>query len=292
MTAPDRAGPSLRVTCWGTRGSIPAPGPQTVRFGGNTSCVEVRTADGRRLIFDAGTGLRAFSKRIAGNGGALDAHLFVTHYHWDHIQGFPFLAQLYDAGTHLHIHGPREGDISVERAFSGQMSTLYFPIPLDAIAASLEFSSANGAPWREGGVEVQAFRVQHPGVTYGYRVRAGGASVVYVPDNEIGEEPDPRWYAEMVEFAGGADLLLHDAMYSQAEYLRGWGHSTFGQALRLAEDAGVRRLALFHHAPDRGDAELERIVGEMREALAARGSALELSAAAEGEEIALCGCGR
>ena len=291
MTAPEPACPALRVTCWGTRGSIPAPGPDTVRFGGNTSCVEVRAEGGPRLIFDAGTGIRALGRRLAEEGGALDAHLFVTHYHWDHIQGFPFFAQLYDSANRLHVHGPREGDVSVEAAIDGQMSAIYFPIPLEALAAKVDFAAANGGVWERDGVQVRSFRVRHPGVTLGYRVTAAGASVVYVPDNEIGVGADPRWYRGMVDFAGGADLLIHDAMYADEEYPRfiGWGHSSAGQAVRLAEDAGVARLALFHHAPDRTDDELERMAGELRDGLASRGSPLVLWAAAEGEETGLPG---
>jgi phosphoribosyl 1,2-cyclic phosphodiesterase len=289
MSASAPEPPALRVTCWGTRGSIPAPGPATVRYGGNTSCVEVR-AGGRRIILDAGTGIRALS-RSAADDGPLDADLFVSHYHWDHIQGFPFLAQLYEADTRIRVHGPRQGEVPIDRAFAGQMSPLYFPIPMDALSASVEFATANGTPWAAGGVAVEAFRVHHPGVTYGYRVTAGGARLVYVPDDELSDAPDPAWYRELVSFCAGADLLLHDAMYTDAEYqrFRGWGHSSIPQAVRLAEDAGVRRLHLFHHAPDRTDAELERIAAELRDGLAARGSALTLGIAAEGEEIALGG---
>jgi len=289
MSAPAADEPALRVTCWGTRGSIPAPGPDTVRFGGNTSCVEMNTASGCRLIFDAGTGIRALSSSIAEEGSPLDAHLFVTHYHWDHIQGFPFLAQLYEPATRLCVHGPMQGDVPVDEALEGQMSPLYFPVPLEAIAASVSFATADGKPWRGDGVRVDAFRVEHPGVTYGYRVTAGGAVAVYVPDNELGDDPDPAWYAGLVEFVRGADLLLHDAMLTDAEYehRRGWGHSTFAQAVRLAEDGGVRRLRIFHHAPDRSDAELEAIAAELRAGLAARGHALELEVAAEGEEIVI-----
>jgi phosphoribosyl 1,2-cyclic phosphodiesterase len=288
MSAPAVAEPALRVTCWGTRGSIPAPGPATVRFGGNTSCVEVRAA-GCRLIFDAGTGIRALSGRVAAEGRPLDAHLFVSHYHWDHIQGFPFLAQLYEPATRLRVHGPMQGTVPVDEALEGQMSPLYFPVPLEAIAASVEFATADGNPWLGDGVRVDAFRVNHPGVTYGYRVTAAGATAVYVPDNELGDAPDPAWYQGLVEFVRGADLLLHDAMLTTPEYVRrhGWGHSTFEQAVRLAEEGGVRRLRLFHHAPDRTDGELEAIAAGLRADLAARGSALELEVAAEGEVIAI-----
>ncbi|HEV7586676.1 MAG TPA: MBL fold metallo-hydrolase [Longimicrobium sp.] len=292
MSAPAAAEPALRVTCWGTRGSIPAPGPATVRFGGNTSCVEVRAA-GCRLIFDAGTGIRELSGCLATEGRPLDAHLFVTHYHWDHIQGFPFLAQLYEPATRLRVHGPMQGDVPVDQALEGQMSPLYFPVPLEAIAASVEFATADGSPWRGDGVCVDAYRANHPGVTYGYRVAAAGATAVYIPDNELDDDPDPAWYRGLVEFVRGADLLLHDAMLTDAEYelRRGWGHSTFAQAVRLAEEGGVRRLRLFHHAPDRSDGELAAIAAELRAGLVGRGSALEVEVAAEREEIVIAAGG-
>jgi phosphoribosyl 1,2-cyclic phosphodiesterase len=253
--------------------------------------VEVRTASGQRLLFDAGTGIRALSRQLEGESEPLEADLFVSHYHWDHIQGFPFLSQLYQPDTRLRVHGPRQGDVPIDHAFAGQMSPLYFPIPLEAMAARVDFATANGTPWEGDGVEVTAFRVRHPGVTYGYRISAGGASLVYVPDDELGEDPDPTWYAEMVEFVGGADLLLHDAMFTDQEYpsYRGWGHSTCTQAVRLALDAGVKRLGLFHHAPDRTDAELQRtselLCGGLRESR----SSMELIVAAEGEELILPG---
>ena len=138
-------------------------------------------------------------------------------------------------------------------------------------------------------VEVAAYRTRHPGYACGYRIRVGEATAVYIPDNELGDAPDPAWYRGLVEFVGGADLLLHDAMLSDDEYVlrRGWGHSTFAQAVRLAEEAGVRRLGLFHHAPDRSDAELEAIAAGLRRGLAERGAALEVEVAAERAEVAI-----
>ena len=281
--------PALRATCWGTRGSIPAPGPDTVRFGGNTPCLEVR-AGGRCYLFDAGTGMRAQGRRLVEEARPVEADVFLSHYHWDHIQGFPFWLPLFDADTRVRVHGPSHAGGHARGAVAGLMGPLYFPVSLEQVPAAVEFSRiAEDEPWTDGRVEVAVFRVNHPGATFGYRVRAGGASLAYVPDNDLGEDAGAEWYASLVAFLGGVDLLVHDAMFTDAEYARfgGWGHSTFSQAVRLAEDAGARRLALFHHAPHRTDAELARIADELRGELAARGSALELSVATEGEEVEL-----
>jgi phosphoribosyl 1,2-cyclic phosphodiesterase len=283
---------ALRVTCWGTRGSIPAPGPETVRFGGNTSCVEARAGDGRRYVFDAGSGIRAQGRAMESDGAA-GADLFLTHYHWDHIQGFPFWAALYSAASRVRVHGPRSGGVSVADAIHGQMGGVHYPITLDRLPGAVEFADVSERePWTDGAVEVRAFPARHSGLTYAYRVRAEGATVVYAPDNELGGA-DPAWYAAFAEFVRGADLLLHDAMYTDEEYARfhGRGHSTFSQAVRLAEEAGVRRLHFFHHAPSRGDAQLEAIAAACRTDAEARGSTLEIGVATEGEEIAIGGRG-
>jgi phosphoribosyl 1,2-cyclic phosphodiesterase len=282
--------PGPTATCWGTRGSIPAPGPETVRYGGNTPCLEVR-ADGRRYLFDAGTGIRALSRTLQAEA-PMEAELFLTHFHWDHVQGFPFCGQLYHPGTRVRVHGPPQDGAGVAAVLAGIMAPAYFPVPLDALAAGVEFADVDEDPWSDGTVEVSALRVCHPGFTCGYRLRADGASLAYVPDNELGAA-DGAAYRRMVEWAAGVELLVHDAMCRDDEYARyrGWGHSSVGQAVRLAEDAGARRLLLFHHAPDRGDDEMDEIVRDARRGVAERGSALRVDGAAEGAAIPLCGGG-
>jgi phosphoribosyl 1,2-cyclic phosphodiesterase len=284
--------PALRVRCWGTRGSVPSPGPDTVRYGGNTACVEVVDRAGGRLIFDAGSGIRPLGEAIAKVERPAQADLFLTHFHWDHIQGLPFFQPLYSEQASVRIHGARQGGADVQQLLAGQMGQYYFPVPFDALTASMGFHDVAAQPFERGDMRVTAHRLRHAGNTYGYRVDAHGGSVVYIPDNELvggAHEETAGWYASLRAFVAGADVLFHDAMFTDAEYSQyeGRGHSSVSQAIRLAEEAGVRRLCLFHHSPDRTDAALERLVGDAREDLIRRGSALLLDAAAEGEELAV-----
>ncbi|MDX1675800.1 MAG: MBL fold metallo-hydrolase [Longimicrobiales bacterium] len=288
-------GPTLRATCWGTRGSIPSPGPATARFGGNTSCLEIRTDDERCHIFDAGTGIRVLGNRLGQEQGPTAADIFVTHFHWDHIQGIPFFAPLHAEDSRIRIHAARQGDLDIETLLKTQMGPVYFPVPYEALAAELSFEHLSGRPWHHDGTEVAAYRVRHAAHTYGYRIRAGSAAVAYIPDNElVGSSypvDGPDWYDGLVAFLDGVDVLFHDAMFTEEEYpdVEGWGHSTFEQAVKLAEDAGVARLYFFHHAPERTDAELLGILDTMREAVDRRGSDLALGVAAEGEELLVTG---
>lgn len=262
----------------------------TAGYGGNTSCVEVLARD-RRFIFDAGSGIRLLGDQLVKQPDEVRAELFLTHFHWDHIQGLPFFAPLYDAATRLRVHGARQGDIDIRTLIAGQMGPIYFPVPFERVAAHLEFEHLTGDPWAESEVAVDAIRVRHPAHTYGYRISADGVSLAYIPDCELHGGTYPldakKTYRDLVRFLSGVDVLYHDAMFSDAEYSQreGWGHSTFTQTVQLAEDAGVKRLYLFHHAPERSDAELSQILEELRNDIARRGSTLEIGVAAEGEEI-------
>ncbi|MDH5760579.1 MAG: MBL fold metallo-hydrolase [Gemmatimonadota bacterium] len=281
----------LSVRCWGTRGSIPSPGPATTRYGGNTSCVAVRVG-GRCFIFDAGTGIRPLGHQILDLSRTPDTPLFLTHFHWDHIQGLPFFVPLYTEGAVLKILGPRQPDADMREIFERQMAPIHFPVPFSMVAAQLDFGHMEHDEWEDGGVTVRSMQVRHPSTVLGYRIEAGGVSVCFIPDNELegeGYDLGPDWRARLVEFVGGADLLIHDSMYTDSEYAerRGWGHSTFRQSVDLARDAGVRRLLFFHHDPQRSDDALDAIVDRTRDEAAARGVSLEMAAAAEGEEIHL-----
>ena len=280
------AGVGLR--CWGTRGSIPTPGPETVRYGGNTTCFELRHA-GARLIFDAGSGIRPLGLDVVEKGPDT-IHIFLTHFHWDHIQGFPFFAPLYDPEDSIKVIGPKQKDIDVQNLFAGQMGPIYFPVPFSVVAAAMDFEHLNDGGYEIGDVSMEVMRVKHPSFVLAYRIRVGGRTICLVPDNEIdGDMYDagPDWDKRFLEFVGGADLLVHDSMYTDEEYdgRLGWGHSTFSQSVRLAEEGGVGRVLLFHHDPTRTDDELDTIVARLRDGALARGSSLEIDAAAEGVDI-------
>lgn len=278
---------SVTVRCWGTRGSIPSPGPATAVYGGNTPCLEITVA-GHRMIFDAGTGIRPLGTKLVEEDGVPSAHIFLTHFHWDHIQGFPFFAPLYDPRSHLRIFGPKQANVDIETLFAGQMGPIYFPIPFSAVAAEMSFHHMNEAEWEEEGMRVTSMRVRHPSFAVGYRLEAGGRSICYVPDNELvgGDYPVREgWREHLISFLGDADVLFHDAMFTEEEYAdrEGWGHSTYGQTLDLAREAGVKKLYFFHHAPERSDAELDRILDRLRNETVI--GDLEVKAAFEGKQI-------
>jgi phosphoribosyl 1,2-cyclic phosphodiesterase len=284
------------VTFWGTRGSIPTPGPYTARYGGNTPCVAVQGAGGELLILDAGTGIRALGNRLVERqNGAVNAEILLSHAHWDHIQGLPHFKPFFSPGNAVRIWGSRQGTVSLEGILRQQMDPAVFPVPLDALSARLTVQHVEPGDFTVGAFHVRAMRLRHPGTTLGYRLTpvTGGPALVYVTDNELGEGPDygtpASWRADFLRFLDGAALLIHDAMYTpaQLETHRGWGHSSYEEAVAVAADAGIQRLVLFHHDPEHDDAALDGVVTAARGLPRAAGHPAEILAAQEGMQLTL-----
>lgn len=286
---------AVRINCWGTRGSIASPGPGTARYGGNTCCVEIEVGS-RSLVFDAGTGIRSLGRKLLDRSRRVEVDVFLTHFHWDHIQGFPFFGPLYHKSTYLRIFGPEQSNTDIQTLFAGQMGPIYFPVPFTAIAARIEFAHFNEGRWSDGNdVVVHALRMRHPSFTVGYRIEVAGHTICYIPDNELVggtyATDGGDWRDRLLAFIRGADVLLHDAMFQDGEYADrvGWGHSTFRHAFELAVEGGVRRLYFFHHAPERTDHELGAIVEEMRAEGERHGLRTQVDAASENQPIILEG---
>ncbi|MES2463637.1 MAG: MBL fold metallo-hydrolase [Armatimonadota bacterium] len=268
MGIPDAAS-QFMVRFWGVRGSIPSPGPGTVRYGGNTSCVSVEGyfVDGTPTvgIFDAGTGIRLLSNELVQNDKEMI--LFLTHTHWDHIQGFPFFAPLRQPKRCLYLSS-MEQELGLFQMLVDQMDGKRFPIRLaDTDACFRRFPAEKIAEQQQSGYRVKRVRANHPGITFGFRADLRGASLVYLPDNEL-FPPDgdlqQTSFDEFAAFCQGVDLLIHDAQYTEADMplKYGWGHSVISQVRELAAAAQVKHLVLFHHDPDRTDDELDVIQAE------------------------------
>ena len=286
----------LRLRFWGTRGSIPSPGPSTVRYGGNTPCLELRAGDGWLVILDAGTGIRDLGRSLMerANGQPIKGDIFLTHAHWDHIQGIPFFAPIFQAGNHFTIWGSKSLETSIDRVVRDQMSPVVFPVSFDELDARIDFQAIAAETHGGRGYTVRAFHVQHPGGALAYRFTDGAANdraLVYVSDNELrphsSYQSGADWRAEFAEFVRGASVLVHDTTYTTDEYEhhRGWGHSTYRDAVELAIDGGVETLVLFHHKPERSDDEIDVCVAECRAQVAQRKSRLKVVAAAEGMSL-------
>ena len=299
--------PVVRVRFWGVRGSVPTPGPGTVVYGGNTSCVEVR-ADGRIIILDAGTGIRPLGMALTKEFGdrAMDLTLLITHTHWDHIQGFPFFQPAYDPKNTVRILGYEGARRGLLATLSSQMESPFFPIGLLQMPGNIRVEELKDLQFNLDRIRVQAARMNHPGVTMGYRLTTRAGAVAFLPDNEpclrlktqaarpakVDTEVVVSARAQdqkIVEFVRDAEVVIMDAQYDCEEYARhvGWGHGCVDDVVALALAARVKRLVLFHHDPEHDDDRVARLLVRAREQVAAQGGGMEVEAAREGLEITL-----
>jgi CheY-like chemotaxis protein/phosphoribosyl 1,2-cyclic phosphodiesterase len=286
---------------WGTRGSIATPGPSTIEFGGNTSCVEVVTNSGKRFIFDCGTGARALGMHLLATAPKpIAAAILLSHMHWDHIQGFPFFAPLFVPGNRFTVAGPQGANTSLPEVLAGQMEFTYFPVELSQLGSQISYRDLTEGTHDLGDIRITTQLLNHPAIALGYRFEADGASLLYLCDHEPYWEPlwhsgsEPGRMESILHegdrrhalFMQNADVVIHDAQYTPEEYpsKKNWGHSTYSYVTQLAAAANVKRLFLTHHDPTHDDAFLSGIESRAQEIARAAGSPMIVSCAREGRQ--------
>ena len=296
----------IRLTFWGVRGSIPSPGPEVVKYGGNTPCVEIWFGD-KLFILDAGSGIRPLGIHLSKTLDKVKADIFITHMHWDHIQGLPFFAPFRKENNQFTIYGCEEADQPLDQIIAGQMQSVYFPVSMEDMTANITFQRLYEDDFEVNGVKVHSKYVNHPGNTLGYRFEYEGKSIVYISDNEPfsaitrfqpGNGNGFRRRAEdfledqnlrLVRFVEGADVLIHDSQYFPEEYEEriSWGHSPFTYTTDIAVAAGVKNLFLFHHDPSHSDQVLEEKLNQAKKIVTESGGKVACRLARERETFEL-----
>ena len=279
----------MLIRCWGARGSIPVSGKQYQQYGGDSPCMEVRDRFGRCLIIDCGTGMRQLGMRLMQEG-LEQVSLIMTHFHWDHVLGLPFFRPLYNPLTRMTLYGWPKVQGNVHEKLFHVMAPPHFPVPARDISAQITTVTCHKPFLDLGGLHIETIALNHPNQGLGFRITEQGRSFVFLTDNELDETyENGSSYDCFVDFCQGADLLLHDGEYTRDEYLltRTWGHSRYEDALRLAMDAKVASLGLFHHHQERSDTDIDRIVQHSRKIIAARGSSVDCFAVAQGMQWSL-----
>ena len=281
----------MKIKFWGTRGSIAVPGKDTMIYGGNTTCLEITLESGKKVVIDAGTGIRALGSELAAEGKKVDIHLLVTHIHWDHIQGFPFFDPVYDPSSRILIDGVPSCMKGLRVPFDNKMGDGFFPIKFDDLKAEMRYlDTLSHGPLKIDDVVIDSIPLQHPQGGRGFRFREGNKTLVFMTDNEltatgwVGTRPE-----DYVGFCKNADILIHDAQYTpeDMEAKKGWGHSDCKSVLDLALKAGVKQLILFHHDPSRKDTEVASILERCEDFLRKNRSDILVEAAMEGSELTL-----
>ncbi len=284
-----------KISFWGVRGTLPVSGPRSLRFGGNTSCISLEFADGPLFIFDAGSGIKAFSDTVMRAGPKqMKARIFISHPHFDHIQALPFFAPLYMKGNEFEIYGAEQKGKGIRELIAGQMDGTYFPVTVSEFAAHVEYRDIGEGEFTIDGVKVRTMLLNHPGHCLAYRIDYGGASFCYATDNELYPQSS-KFYNEdyrrqLIEFVRDVDYWVTDTTYTDAEYAAGkehWGHSTVSEVVKIAHHARVRTLCLFHHDPDQDDAAIDAKLDGARAQLKELMSATRVIAPAEGDMLRL-----
>jgi len=285
----------VAVEYWGVHGTLPTPGAEYTRYGGNTPCVSVTIGGEPLYVFDCGSGIKKLSDRIMASlrGERFHGRIFISHTHWDHINTVPFFAPLYLRGNQIELFGPYQGDLTIERAISAQMESVYFPVTVREFGARLVFRDLREETLQFGPVRIDTMLLRHPGYCLGYKLTCRERVVCYVTDNELylptDQRHDARYVERLADFVRGADVLITDTTYRDHEYPSkvDWGHSCVSQVVDLAARAEVKRLHLFHHDPDQTDAAIDQKLDDARKELARVGSKVVCEAPAEGSSLVL-----
>jgi len=301
---------SIKIKFWGVRGSIPSPGERTIYYGGNTPCVELQFPGKPRFILDAGSGIRELGKELLKISDPVKAYIFISHFHWDHIQGLPFFKPAFNPANNFIIYGCDEPNVNLSEIISMQMNPTYFPLAIDDMQAEVEFRTIKEGSFDVEDVEVRTIFLNHPGYALGYRFTFNGKSIVYISDNEPFVHPSDNGGLEagnyktitdriegfvedmsdnLVEFISGADILIHDTQYLPEEYelKKTWGHSPLDYTVDIANRAKIKKLILFHHDPDHDDETINRMLEQSRELLKRKNTDILCEAAREGVVIEL-----
>ena len=285
----------MNIIVWGCRGTITSPGPSTIRYGGESTCIEVRSDEGEMIIIDAGSGIRKLGQKLMDDKSVLSINLLLTHSHWDHLAGFPLFQPAYFSRYSFALCGGTDAQTSVLNYLKHQMDPPYFPVNFTELKAKFESGCCcNNAIceksllYADRSIKCESIPLNHPNGGFGFKLTSNTGSFIFLTDNEIRyshQSGMPR--DAYVKFCSNANLLFHDAQYIETEYkkTRGWGHSTIQDALDLALDAGVQRLGLFHHDPDRTDDEIDHLVDWSRDYIKEKRSSLECFACAEGMNL-------